>query len=317
RAALGVAILLACVVFTFIRTEGMSGEGFSDLRWRWTPTHEERLLAQAAAEPAPPPAVTAAAGSPLPTVTGDQPAATAPSPSPALAEEKTKTSERGEVDPYAAGAGWSGFRGPARDGVIRGVRIEADWTSSKPVELWRKPIGPGWSSFAVQGRLIYTQEQRGEHEVVSCYDLTSGALVWRHKDAVRFYESNAGAGPRATPTLSNGRVYALGATGVLNALDARNGSVIWSRNAAADTNTQIPEWGFAGSPLVVGDKVVVATAGTLAAYDAGSGSPRWQGPACPNGYSSPQLATIGGVAQILLLNGDGAISVAPSDGKLL
>jgi outer membrane protein assembly factor BamB len=185
------------------------------------------------------------------------------------------------------------------------------------VELWRKPIGPGWSSFAVQGRLIYTQEQRGDHEVVSCYDLTTGAPVWRHKDTVRFYESNAGAGPRGTPTVSNSRVYTLGATGILNALDARNGSVLWSRNAADDTHTQIPSWGFASSPLVVGDKVVVATAGTLAAYDADAGRPRWQGPACRDGYSSPQLATIGGESQILLLNGDGAISVAPSDGKLL
>jgi outer membrane protein assembly factor BamB len=109
----------------------------------------------------------------------------------------------------------------------------------------------------------------------------------------------------------------LGATGVLNALEARTGSVVWSRNAAADTNTKTPDWGFASSPLIVGANVVVATAGTLAAYDAGAGRPRWQGPACPSGYSSPQLATIGGVAQILLLNGDGAISVAPSDGKLL
>jgi outer membrane protein assembly factor BamB len=316
RAALGVAILLACAGFTAIRTEGMSGDGVSALRWRWTPTPEDRLLAQAANEPAPLPAAApaaAAADTPLSTKSGDQPAVPTPTPTDA------KTPEKSETDPRAANtaAGWPGFRGPARDGVIRGVRINADWASSKPVELWRKAIGPGWSSFAVQGRLIYTQEQRGEHEVVSCYDLTNGALIWRHKDAVRFYESNAGAGPRGTPTLSNGRVYTLGATGILNALDARNGSVVWSRNAAADTNTQVPDWGFASSPLVVGDKVVVATAGTLAAYDAGAGRPQWQGPACRDGYSSPHLATIGGAAQILLLNGNGAISVDPSEGRLL
>ena len=76
-------------------------------------------------------------------------------------------------------------------------------------------------------------------------------------------------------------------------------------------------WGFASSPLVVGDIVIVATAGVLAAYDAATGHPRWLGPAGRGGYSSPQLATIDGVAQILLLNGEGAISVAPADGKLL
>ena len=314
RAAMVAAILLACAVFTLIRTGGISGEGFSDLHWRWTPTPEQRLLAQAASEPDR--AVPAAAAAPdtrVPTTTVNQPAA--PTASPATA----KISEKSGADPVAANtvAGWPGFRGPERDGVIRGVRIDTDWSQSKPVELWRRPVGPGWSSFAVHGRLIYTQEQRGADEMVSCYDLTTGAPVWRHKDAVRFYESNAGAGPRGTPIFSNGRVYTFGATGLLNALDARNGSVVWSRNAASDTQTKIPDWGFASSPMVVGDKVIVATAGTLAAYDTGAGNQRWQGPACRGGYSSPHLAKIDGVTQILLLNVEGAISVDPSDGKLL
>jgi outer membrane protein assembly factor BamB len=314
RAAMAAAILLACAAFTLIRTGGMSGDGDQDLHWRWTQTPEQRLLAQAANEPEPPaPAPAAAPDTRLPTKTIDQPAA--PTSSPAAA----KIPEKGAADPVASNtaAGWPGFRGPERDSVIRGVRLDTDWSRSKPVELWRKPVGPGWSSFAVHGRLVYTQEQRGADELVSSYDLTTGAPVWRHKDAVRFYESNAGAGPRATPTFSNGRVYTFGATGLLNALDARNGSVVWSRNAASDTNTKIPIWGFASSPIVVGDKVIVATEGTLAAYDAGAGRQLWQGPAGRGGYSSPHLAKIDGVAQILLLNGDGAIGVDPSDGKLL
>ena len=197
------------------------------------------------------------------------------------------------------------------------MRIDTDWSRSKPVELWRRPIGPGWSSFAVHGNFIYTQEQRGDDELVSSYNLSNGAPVWKHRDAVRFYESNGGAGPRATPTLSGGRVYTFGATGILNALDARDGSVVWSRNAASDTKRKVPGWGFASSPLVVGDVVIVAAAGTLAAYDVVTGDPRWFGPTGGFGYSSPHLSTIDGVAQVLLLNGEGAISVAPSDGTLL
>jgi outer membrane protein assembly factor BamB len=197
------------------------------------------------------------------------------------------------------------------------VRIETDWSRQPPVALWRRPVGPGWSSFAARGNLFYTQEQRGDDEVVSCYKLVTGELVWRHRDAARFWESNAGAGPRATPTLSGDRVYTFGATGILNALDAHTGSAVWSRNAASDTHTKVPGWGFASSPLVVGDVVIVATAAALAAYDMNTGNPRWFGPTDGWGYSSPHLSTIDGIAQVLLLNGEGAISVAPTDGKLL
>ena len=169
----------------------------------------------------------------------------------------------------------------------------------------------------MRGDLIYTQEQRGGDEVVSCYNATSGVPVWAHRDAARFWESNAGAGPRATPTLHGGRVYSFGATGILNALDARTGAVLWSRNAAADTGRKIPAWGFSSSPLLVGDMVVVATAGQLAAYEAATGAPRWYGPAGGGGYSSPQLLNIDGVEQILLISGVGATSVAPADGAVL
>ena len=127
-----------------------------------------------------------------------------------------------------------------------------------------------------------------------------------------------GAGPRATPTLHDGHVYTFGATGILNAFDGRNGAVLWSRNAATDTHKKVPGWGFASSPLVVGDLVIVAVSGQLAAYDASTGVPRWTGPSDGGGsYSSPQLFTIGGVPQILLMSSPGATSVAPADGTLL
>lgn len=280
RASIVAGILIACGVLMMLRTGGISGEGESDLHWRWTRTPEERLLAQAGDEPTTPAAVETYAG--------------------------TKTD-----------SSWPGFRGPNRDGISHGVRIETDWSGKPPVEMWRRPIGPGWSSFAVRDNLVYTQEQRGENEVVSCYNLTTGKPVWVHRDAARFWESNGGAGPRGTPTLSGDRVYTLGATGILNALDARNGSVVWSRNAASDTKTKVPIWGFASSPLVVGDVVITATAGALAAYDINNGNPRWSVPSARGGYSSPHLSNIDGVAQILLLNGEGVTSVAPADGKLL
>jgi outer membrane protein assembly factor BamB len=181
--------------------------------------------------------------------------------------------------------------------------------------MWKRPIGPGWSSFAVSGDLFYTQEQRGEEEVVACYKATTGQPVWSHRDKARFFESVGGAGPRGTPTLSNGRVYTFGATGILNALDAATGNVVWSRNVASETNTKVPFWGFSSSPLVIGDVVIISAYGKLVAYDAATGNQKWVGPDAGGSYSSPQLVTIDGVAQVLLLGDSGIISVAPSDGK--
>ncbi len=299
RAAIIGAILLGSGLFTLVRTGGITGDARPDLHWRWTETPEERLLAMN--DPVPP-AVPVATPEAAPSIQPlEQPAA------PTTEAEKAPA-KRGD---------WSGFRGPNRNGIVRGLRIETDWSKSRPVEVWRRPVGPGWSSFAVHGDFIFTQEQRGEDEIVSCYNLITGEPLWIHRDKARFWESNAGAGPRGTPTYNRGRIYALGATGILNALDARNGAVIWSRNAASDTKTTVPDWGISSSPLVVGDKLIVATAGVLSAYDINSGKPAWVGPTGGWGYSSPHLTTIDGVAQVILLNGEGAISVSPADGKLL
>jgi outer membrane protein assembly factor BamB len=321
RLALVAAILLGCSVFTLLRTAGVSGDGRADLHWRWTPTPEERLLAQAGGEPStlaslPTEKVPV---EPQPTPATESQAKAPSAPRAAKAPEK-RTDDRtapSRAPTGTTGADWPGFRGPARDGVIHGVQIATDWSASPPVQLWRRAIGPGWSSFAVQGDLVYTQEQRGDDEVVACYKLHTGEPVWRHGDPVRHWDSEGGAGPRATPILSDGRVYTFGATGILNALDAASGALVWSHDAAAETGVETPGWGFAGSPLVVGDVVIVAASGRLAAYDAATGHPRWLGPTGGGGYSSPHLATIGGVPQVLLLRGARSTSVAPADGTLL
>jgi len=134
---------------------------------------------------------------------------------------------------------------------------------------------------------------------------------------VRFEESNAGAGPRATPTCHGGVLYTLGATGLLNALEAASGRPLWARDAARDTGEAVPEWAFSGSPLVVGERVVVAVSGRLAAYARADGALLWVGPAEGGSYGSPQHATLHGVEQLLLLAGAGVRSVSPQDGSLL
>jgi outer membrane protein assembly factor BamB len=273
-----VTILIASGFWIFLRNDGITGDFEPDFVWRWSKTPEERLLASESEEP-----VEFTSG----------PAILDPSPQ------------------------WPGFRGPERDGVVRGLKIETDWSESPPEELWRKPVGPGCSSFAVSGDYFFTQEQRGEEEIVSCYNINTGMPVWRHHDNARFWDSHAGAGPRGTPALMGNKVYTLGATGILNALDARNGKLIWSRNAATDAGIEHSGWGYCCSPLIVDDVVIIAIAGKLAAYDTASGEPRWTGPDGGDSYSSPHLATIDGIPQVLFLCGDRLISVHPEEGTLL
>jgi outer membrane protein assembly factor BamB len=275
--SMAVAVVLACGMWTLVRSGGFTSDFNQDFAWRWSKTAEDRLIE-----------------------TDSQ----------AGAFSTVSIPDDFEVL-------WSGFRGLNRDGIIHGVHIETDWLSSPPTEIWRRSVGPSWSSFAVLGELCFTQEQRGDDEVVSCYNLTTGEPVWRHSDNVRFWEANAGAGPRGTPTLSGGRLFTFGATGILNALNALDGSVIWSKNPGEDAGTIIPLWGFSSSPLVINDVVVVAAVGTLVAYDLNSGELRWIGPKGGDGYSSPHHAIVDGVEQVLLPSKDGVVSLDPEDGIVL
>jgi outer membrane protein assembly factor BamB len=278
RLWLVVALVLSCAVWTLVQSTGIGGGGGAMFSWRWTPTAEQQLLAQG---------------------------------------EEAMSVEEGAEEALEAEAIWPGFRGPNRDSIIHGSSIATDWTASPPQKLWSRKIGPGCSSFSVQGSRIYTQEQRGKNEMVSCYNLTTGKPIWQHKDKERFWDSHAGAGPRSTPTLADGQVYTFGPTGILNALNAKDGSVIWMRHLGTENQVKLPIWALTSSPLVKDDLVIVAIEGMLLAFDRATGEERWRGPNGGKSYSSPHLMTLDGVEQVLQICAAGVISVTPADGIVL
>ncbi|MCH2203128.1 MAG: PQQ-like beta-propeller repeat protein [Fuerstiella sp.] len=215
---------------------------------------------------------------------------------------------------------WPRFGGIHEDHIVRNVTIRRDWDEKPPVALWRHPIGPGWSSFAIVGELVFTQEQRGQDEAVVCYDATTGKQIWQHTDRARFSDPASGPGPRATPTIHASHLYALGATGILNCLDPVTGDRHWTRNIIEDAGTRLIEWGMAGSPLIYEDIVIVnpgGKTGAVIAYDRLTGKQRWAGAGDRATYASPQIAELDGVPQILIYCSTGLWAHAADSGKKL
>jgi hypothetical protein len=170
-AGLAVVLIAAWGYFATLRFDGIYGDFESALSYRWQPTEEKRFLAERSQKPGPAPSAAPAAE--LALQAGD----------------------------------WPAFRGANRDNRVPGLKIATDWSANPPREIWRHRVGPGWSSFAVIGNRLFTQEQRDKDEAVICYDADTGAEVWVHTDKERFEEVVAGAGPRATPTFHQGRLF--------------------------------------------------------------------------------------------------------------
>ena len=254
---------------------------------------------------------------------------------PTIEGQAVEPSAEPSIDPLAK-LSFPQFLGPSRDCHVPGPELAGDWDAEPPKPLWRQPIGAAWSGFAIAGLRAVTQEQRDELEAVACYDIRNGSLLWLHTYPAQYKTAIAGEGPRATPTIHDGRVYALGATGTLNCLDLSTGKPLWQRIIPADAGLKLDapidqsglsanrnkskEWGYASSPLIVNGRVVVSAGGengrSLLAYDTATGEPVWSGGDSRAGYSSARLAKLHGESQILIFNQDGLAAHAPGDGSV-
>ncbi|MBI3838775.1 MAG: PQQ-like beta-propeller repeat protein [Planctomycetia bacterium] len=213
------------------------------------------------------------------------------------------------------------FLGPGRRAALDNVHLARDWSAQPPRKLWRQPIGAGWSSFAIVGHFAVTQEQRGEEELITCYDVDNGKLQWAQATPVRFSATIAGIGPRATPTIHEGKVYSMGAEGHLHCLDGATGKVIWMQNVVADNDAKVPQWGKSCSPLIYENMVIVSAGGpggrSLVAYDKQTGKRIWGGGGDASSYSSPTLFNLGGQLQIVIVNEKVVTAHDPADGHIL
>ena len=287
----GAALLLAAVAFGFsalLRNDGMDGEYQLTLRWRWSPSAEQHVLAAKTATPSGPQSTVPAIGTNLSLATPE----------------------------------WPGFRGGADClGICKGSIINTNWSEQPPKQLWKVPVGPGWSSFAVAGNLLFTQEQRGPMEVVVCYDTATGHEIWNRQYEARLEDPMGGPGPRATPTLANGARFVTGATGWFLKLNPTTGDVVWQKNLKEVANrAAAPMWGFSGSPLVIGSNAIVCAGGKdgkgLLAFDVETGALRWSVATGEETYATPQLNIIAGEELVLMVSNDGLVLVEPASGKV-
>jgi outer membrane protein assembly factor BamB len=241
----------------------------------------------------------------------------------------TKTAAReNEAKPQVARpADWDvlEYRGANRDGVVAGPELARDWSANPPKLVWRQPVGGGYASFVVIGPLVATIEQRRDKEAIVAYDFDSGREIWTYDYPALFHEALGGDGPRATPTVRDGRLYSLGATGVLVCLELAAGKPLWSLNILEQNGAANLDWAMAGSPLVYDNLVLVnpgnqkgtSKSRSITTFDAATGKPLWGGGETKAGYASPMLATLAGVRQILIFDAAGLAGFDAADGREL
>jgi outer membrane protein assembly factor BamB len=273
--------------------------------------HAEEIARHRAAQQASP-------STPVPgNVAPSTPAPCTPAPgTPAPSTPAPSTSAPGTLT-----AEWPSFRGPHWDGRYDQRPIQTSWPASGLKPMWKQPIGEGYASFVIAERRAFTIEQRGPEEVVSAYDVATGRELWTNRWTAVFEESMGGNGPRATPTWNGGKIFALGGSGEMRAIDAATGRTLWRTNILSDAGASNLQWGMAASPLVVGNTVVVLPGGSsgqsVVAYDITTGKRAWASLDDAASYSSPMLVTLAGVKQIVLFTATRLVGVTPEDGRLL
>lgn len=201
-----------------------------------------------------------------------------------------------------------GLLGNHRTGEVKNVRLASNWNENPPTLLWRRPVGVGWSSFAVVGEVAIDLEQRGEFECVVCYDLRSGEEIWCNRESA-FFQHEHGDGPRSTPSIINGSVVTLGATGVLTCLDLVTGDVRWKKSLFDVPSNQNLQFGTTCSPVLFDDRVFVTPGGgngrSALCFDLRTGDEVWRSGDDHASYASPAVVKMCGENVLLNFNGDG------------
>ena len=212
----------------------------------------------------------------------------------------------------ASAADWPHWRGPNRDGISSEKITGTEWT-----KLWEACLGIGFSSFTVADGRVYTTGHADGKDSVFCLDAASGKSIWKHSYTADLGDKYYEGGTSATPTIENGKAYHLSRWGDLFCFDSATGQVVWQKNIQKETEANIPDWGFAGSPLVQGNLLILNVGKSGTAVEKATGKIVWKSDKANSGYSTPLPITVNGKSQIVLSSGRAYKGVDPTDGTVL
>jgi len=214
---------------------------------------------------------------------------------------------------------WPQWRGANRDGKVTGFNVPDTWPKAL-VEKWRTTVGSGDATPALVDDKLYVFTRQGDDEVLMCLSAADGKKLWENKypaKPVTGPSARDHSGPRSSPTVAEGSVVTLGATGVVSCVKAADGEKVW-RN---EDYKKVPQFYTSTSPIVVDGMAVVqlggSGAGTTVAFDMATGNPKWKWEGDGPGYASPVLMTADGVKQIVTLTDKNVVGLAAADGKVL
>lgn len=230
---------------------------------------------------------------------------------------------------------WPQWGGPTRDGAVDASGILRVIPKEGLTQLWRRDVGLGYSGPAIVDGRVFVMDyllESGEvtnnagkrdqlrgKERIQCLSSQDGTVLWEHKYD-RPYAVSYGGGPRCTPTVHGGYVYALGAEGNLTCLDAATGQKKWSRDFKKEFGAKTPIWGHSASPLAHADSLICMVGGEgslVVAFDLKTGKTQWQGQTAPDaGYCPPTVIKHAGKEQLLIWDPEKVSSLAPADGQV-
>ena len=218
---------------------------------------------------------------------------------------------------------WPRWRGPRGDGTWQAPAIAEKWPAEGLKRLWQQPIGGGYAGISVADGRAVTMDHRKEPdevEQVLCFDAATGNPLWTHAYEVTYGDLSYGSGPRAAPTLHEGRVYTLGAMGHVCCLDLASGKMLWTIDTMKRDGSKLPEWGFAASPVVWRDRLIIhvgaVPGGCFQALDLATGHELWRGGEDPAGYATPQIIAGPAGEQLLGWTPEHIVGLNLNDGRI-